>query len=47
MRKIFDKKGNLVEVQLEKGEQLQLMKENIKWIKSWKNQNTVVPLKKK
>ena len=44
MRKIYDKKKKLIEVQLEKGEQLLLIKENLKLLQS---KSTVVPLKKK
>ena len=43
MRKIFDKNRKLIEVQLDKGEQLLLIKQNLKLLR----QNTVVPLKKK
>lgn len=41
MRKLFNKKGKLVEVQLEKGEQLYLMKQNIKLLKNALKSNKV------
>ena len=47
MIKIHDKEGNLIEVQLEKGEQLYLMKENQRLMKSapknnlWNKRNVI------
>lgn len=34
MNKIYDKKGKLIEVQLDKGEQHYLMKENLKLLRA-------------
>lgn len=42
MRKIFNKKGVLVEAQLEKGEQMWLMKENRRLIEEYDKNKTKV-----
>ena len=39
MIKLYDNDGKLVEVQLEKGEQLYLMKQNIKMLKQYDKNN--------